>query len=88
MGRAFTVSCFYAVVVRGSHDGQANVDDVDRDFWRLLAKLKYGMYQGYGVYTEYLERESKCTGEDIASLPTCQFNLSVRSLVIVEIFFL
>ena len=42
------VSYFYAVVVRGIPDGQATVDDVDRDFWRLLVNLKHGMYQGYG----------------------------------------
>ena len=29
------VSCFYAVVVRESLDGQANVDDVDCDFRQI-----------------------------------------------------
>ena len=36
-GGLVVVSCFYAVVLRGSPNGQANVDDVDCDFRQLLA---------------------------------------------------
>ena len=33
---AVMVSCFYWVVARGSPDGKVSVDDVDREFWKLL----------------------------------------------------
>ena len=35
LGQAVVVSCFYWAVAHGSTDGQASVDDVDRDYWRL-----------------------------------------------------
>ena len=37
------VSCFYAVVVRGSPDSQANGDDVDRDFRKIEVRYVPGI---------------------------------------------
>ena len=45
LGRAVMVSCFYWVFARGSPDGQASVDDMDRDFRRIKVRYVPGLRQ-------------------------------------------